>query len=100
MSVFVVVAAAIAAAFISYRTIEGYRTGVLRLRETFDRRTHPRMYRLMLILVTILTLVSWFAVAVLIYGETHPEWRHPRRGTHHADAVTTVSGIRRLVVRF
>ncbi len=55
MNIFLVALVALAAAYLSYRTIQGYRTGVLKLRETFDRRTSPRMYWVMLTLATILT---------------------------------------------
>jgi len=74
----IIVTMALGTAYIDYRTIQGYRTGVLRLRHTFDRRTQPRMFRLVLILVTILSLLCLVALAMAIYGETHPGWRHSR----------------------
>jgi hypothetical protein len=68
---------AIAAAYLWYVTVQGYRTGVLRVRTTIFREKNPRMFWVTLAAVTILSLVSAGAVAVLAYGETHPEWRRP-----------------------
>jgi hypothetical protein len=71
--------AAAATAYMWYKTIHGYRTGVLNLRAIrVDRQVAPRIYLLVLILVTLVSLVSLLAVALLIYGETHPEWRIQR----------------------
>jgi hypothetical protein len=71
--------AAATTAYMWYQTIQGYRTGVLNLRAIrVDRRVAPRMYSLVLILVTLVSLVSLVAVALLIYGETHPGWRIQR----------------------
>jgi len=88
-SFLIIAVMALATAYIVYRTIQGYRTGVLTLRHTFDRRTQPRMFRLVLALASVLSLLCLFALALVIYGETHPGWRHAR--THRADAQTLIA---------
>jgi hypothetical protein len=70
-----IVLAAAAAAYACYVTIQGYRTGVLRVRTRIDQRVSPRQYWVMLVLMIVLSSVSLGAVALMIYGETHPEWR-------------------------
>jgi hypothetical protein len=88
MSTLIITAAAVVAtAYIWYVTIQGYRTGVLNLRGgRIDRRLAPRRFSLMIVLVTVLSLVCLVAVAIMIYGETHPDWRrapakHALKGT-------------------
>jgi hypothetical protein len=79
MSTLIITAlAAAATAFVWYQTIQGYRTGVLNVRSRIDRRVSPRIYALNLVLMAILSLVMLGAVALMIYGETHPEWRRER----------------------
>jgi H+/Cl- antiporter ClcA len=70
-----IIVAGVAAAYVCYVTVKGYRTGVLNLRNRFERRKSPRMYWLVLFLATVLSLVSVAAVALMVYGEAHPEWR-------------------------
>jgi hypothetical protein len=58
-----------------YKTIQGYRTGVLNLKSRIDRQENPLMYSLGMVLDMLLSLVGLAAVALLIYSQTHPEWR-------------------------
>ena len=65
----------VAAAYIWYVTIQGARTGILRGRGRIDRSTKPGLFWVTLFAYAALSVVCSGAVGLLIYGETHPEWR-------------------------
>ena len=80
--IFLIGIAIAATAIVWYRTIQGYRTGVLIVRITrIDRQVSPRLYAVNLVVLGILCLVMLGATALLIYGETHPE-RHAKMAVH------------------
>ena len=68
-------------ACIGYVTIQGARTGILRGRGRIDRSTNPRLFWFTLVVYSALSVVCLGGVGLLIYGETHPEWRQSRH-TH------------------
>jgi hypothetical protein len=73
---FLIILAVAGTAFTWYRTIKGYRTGVLKIRSrTVDRRVSPREFAINLFVLALLAVVMLGATVLLIYGETHPGWR-------------------------
>lgn len=76
--IFLIVISIAATTFVWYRTIQGYRTGVLIVRTRIDWRVSPRLYAVNLLVSAILSPVMLGGTALLIYGETHPEW-HARK---------------------
>ena len=78
VSIFLIGISVVATAFVWHRTIQGYRTGVLYAHTRIERRVSPRLYAANLVALAILSLVMLGATALLIYGETHPEW-HAKR---------------------
>jgi hypothetical protein len=63
--------------YIWYKTIfQGYRTGVLSVRGgRIDRRVSPRLFYIVIVVFTVLILEILGGLLLLIYGETHPDWR-------------------------
>jgi hypothetical protein len=77
MTVVSLILAFASACYLAYVTVQGYRTGVLKVRGgPYDRRKQPRVYWVSLILLAIVSVVAFAALIVVIYGETHPGWRH------------------------
>lgn len=68
----------VATAGVWYVTIQGARTGILRGRGRIDRSTSPRLFWVTLVAYSALSIVMLGAVGVVVYGETHPEWRQSR----------------------
>ena len=81
--IFLIGIAIASTAFVWYRTIQGYQTGVLIVRTRIDRQVSPRLYAVNLVVLGILSLVMLGATAVLIYGETHPGW-HAKKAVQPA----------------